>query len=154
MALMPSGWCPPIGPWEHPPLLLLLFFFSPAHQEGEDLREPPPLAAEAASPDAGPKAKGQGGGGHLCHHLPRMWKMPNYTWPTHNWPRWPIVKAAVVEEEEMDPSPPDSTGPALHVSPPPPPPRRVLLGAPPSPFLERVKMLNMQLKSQLSRWPR
>ena len=39
------------------------------------------------------------------------WKMPNYTWP-----RWPIVKEAVVEEEEMDPSPPDSTGPALHVS--------------------------------------
>ena len=58
----------PIGPW-YPDHLLLLFLFSPTQQEGEDIRCPPLLAEGPALPDAGPKAKGQGGGA-LCHHLP------------------------------------------------------------------------------------
>ena len=58
-------------------------------------------------------------------------KMPNYNWPTHNWPRiknWPRFKKAVVmeEEEEIDPSTTSTTGPAPEVSPPPPPPTPTL----------------------------
>ena len=94
------------------------------------------------------------------HHLPnRCGKLAHAKqqlaqWPNFTWPRWPIVEKAVVEEEEMDlsvPSPLNSPGPAPQVSPLPLPLSRVLLRAPPSPFLDSIRKINIKLQSQISR---